>query len=400
MNIWLKRIVLVIFALVIAGAAIVMIRPQPVPVDLGSIEAGPIETTINEDGTTRVKDVYRISAPISGKLERVAVDVGDEVAEGDHLARIRPVDPPIRDVRTRRELAAATRASEAAVDLARAAIAEARSALEFSKSELERAQRLARSSTISERTLQSAEFDVAMKTVHLTEAEANLVLRQSELDSAHAREAQPANLDTTEIEDSCCIAVVSPVNATVLTLHSVSEQVVQAGTPVLDVGHLRKLEVVVDLLSADAVSIAPGTLARIEAWGGGPALNARVRRIDPAGFTKVSALGIEEQRVNVILDIVDPPDSWARLGHAYRVIVHLITDSKDNVTLVPLSALFRTGGAWTVFVSENGRANLKAVELGLFSRTHVEVISGLQTGEQVVVYPSDRIEEGTAIVPR
>jgi len=397
---WLKRIALVVLGVAVVSGAYTMIRPQPVSVDMVIITRGDIETTIDEEGETRVKDIYRVSAPIAGKLERLDVQIGTEVAKGQRFARIRPVDPPIRDIRTRRELSAATKAAQAYVDLAQAEIDKARSALKFSKAELKRALLLTQSRTISARALQQAELDVAVKTAQLAEAQASLEFRRRELESARARELQPIHLSRSQIEDQCCIAVVAPVSGTILKLLSESERVVPAGAPLIDMGNLRDLEIVVDLLSADAVAITPGSIARIEGWGGATPLNARVRRIDPAGFTKVSALGIEEQRVNVVLDFMDPPQRWLKLGHSFRIIVRLIKSHKKNVLRVPISALFRTADQWSVYVEDKGVAVLRPIELGNFSLTFAEVLSGLEEGAKVIVYPSDRIEKGVQVVER
>ncbi len=397
---WLKRMGLVALGVIVVSGAYTLIMPQPVPVDIMVIARGNIETTIDEEGETRVKDIYRVSAPITGKLERLFVHVGTKVAKGQRFARIRPVDPPIRDERTRRELSAATKAAQAYVELAQAEIDKARSALKFSKAELGRALLLTKSRTISARTLQQAELDVAVKTAQLAEAQASLEFRRRELESARAREMQPIHLSQWQTEDQCCVAIVAPVEGTILKLLSESQRVVQAGTPLVDMGNLRDLEIVVDLLSADAVAISSGTIARIEGWGGANALNARVRRIDPAGFTKVSALGIEEQRVNVVLDLIDPPQHWLKLGHAFRIIVRLVTSHKKNVLRVPISALFRKANQWSVYVEDNGAATLQAIELGNFSLSRAEILSGLEEGAKVIVYPSDRIENGIQVVDR
>jgi len=397
---WLKRISIVMLVFVVLFAAYYMIKPRPVLVDMVVIARGDIETTIDEEGETRVKDIYRVSAPVAGKLERLDVRIGTRMAKGQRFARIRPVDPPIRDIRTRRELSAATKAAQAYVDLAQAEIDKARSALKFSKAELERALALTRSQTISARTLQQAELDVAVKTAQLAEAVASLEFRRREMESARARELQPIHISRTQVEDQCCVAVVAPVSGTILRLLSESERVVQAGTPLVEIGNLKNLEIVVDLLSADAVAITSGSLARIEGWGGAAPLNARVRRIDPAGFTKVSALGIEEQRVNVILDFTDPPQRWLKLGHSYRIIVRLITSYKKNVLSVPISALFRTANQWSVYAEDKGVAKLRPIELGTFSLTFAEVLSGLEEGVKVIVYPSDKIENNVPVVER
>jgi len=396
-SIWIKRLGLLTIILAIGAGGYLMIRPQPVSVDVVEIVRGDIETTVDEEGKTRVKDVYRISAPMTGKLERLSVKVGDYLAAGERIARIRSVDPPIRDLRTRRELAAATKAARAMVLLSGAEIAKANSSLSFARSDLERAKRLVKSKTITVRRLEQAELEVAVKEALVTEANANLELRRRQLESAQARELQPIDLSTAVTEDQCCVALVTPVAGSVLQLFAESERVVLAGSHILDVGNIKDLEIVVDLLSADAVTITAGTQARIEDWGGKEVLNARVRSVDPAGFTKISALGIEEQRVNVILDITDPKKAWEKLGHSYRVTVRVITSHKTDVLRIPISALFRVENNWASYVDENGTSTLKLLKLGNFSLTHAEVLSGLEQGEKVIVFPSDQITDGSMI---
>ncbi|MBL4598430.1 MAG: HlyD family efflux transporter periplasmic adaptor subunit [Rhizobiaceae bacterium] len=396
-SIWIKRLGLLTIILAIGAGGYLMIRPQPVSVDVVEIVRGDIETTVDEEGKTRVKDVYRISAPMTGKLERLSVKVGDYLAAGERIARIRSVDPPIRDLRTRRELAAATKAARAMVLLSGAEIAKANSSLSFARSDLERAKRLVKSKTITVRRLEQAELEVAVKEALVTEANANLELRRRQLESAQARQLQPIDLSTAVTEDQCCVALVTPVAGSVLQLFAESERVVLAGSHILDVGNIKDLEIVVDLLSADAVTITAGTQARIEDWGGKEILNARVRSVDPAGFTKISALGIEEQRVNVILDITDPKKAWEKLGHSYRVTVRVITSHKTDVLRIPISALFRVENNWASYVDENGTSTLKLLKLGNFSLTHAEVLSGLEQGEKVIVFPSDQITDGSMI---
>ncbi len=397
---WIKRLGIVVIAAFLAIGAYIMIKPQPVGVDIAVISRGEIETTVDEDGKTRIKNVYRISAPISGKLERLSVQAGDGVEKGERIARLRPVDPPIRDIRTRRQLSAATKSAHAGVKLGQAEIARARSALDFSKTELARAQKLALTHTISIRALQQAELDVAVKNAQLAQAQASLEFKRRELESAQARELLPTQISRPELEDQCCVAIVAPIAGTVLKLFTESEQVVGAGASLLEVGNLKDIEVVVDLLSVDAVGIAPGTLARIEDWGGKGALNARVLRKDPIGFTKVSALGIEEQRVNVVLDFTSPPAQWQKLGHSFKVTVRIITSHKKDALRVPLGALFRKADQWAVYTEQNGIAVLTPVTLGKFSLSFAEVLGGLKEGARVIVYPSDKVLADTPVTER
>jgi len=388
---------------VAAGAVAVVawaFWPQPVPADLAVIAPGTLEVTVDEEGMTRIRDIYTVSAPIGGKVLRSPREVGDLVdANETVVAVIQPTAPAFLDVRSRREAEAAVAAAEAAVLLAQAQVREAQSQLEFATSEQRRADELKTRNIISERAHQQAKLDVDTAHARLASANATLQVRARELESARARLIGPEGLDEAPDGESCCVQVTAPENGEVLSLVTESEQVVSAGTPLIEIGDPDNLEIVVDLLSSDAVRVPAGAEARITGWGGEP-LAARVRRIESAGFTKVSALGIEEQRVKAVLDLTDPPGAWAGLGHEYRVIVHIVIDRVDGV-LVPLGALFRRGDAWSVFVVDaDGRARLRTVDIGARNARHAAVRDGLAAGDRVVLHPSDRVREGVRIASR
>ncbi|MEO9877672.1 MAG: HlyD family efflux transporter periplasmic adaptor subunit [Anderseniella sp.] len=391
------------FALLILGIAALgylFFAPQPVAVDLASIDRGQLEVTVDEEGETQVREIYRISAPITGKLERVDIEVGDRVLAGQRIARVRPVDPPIRDMRSRLEMSATTKAAGAAVLLAEAQVRQAESDLKFAQSDLSRAQTLADKGVISSRAREEAELNLSVKQAEVRKAEAGLELRRREFQSARMRELEPNQMQLQGAEDQCCIAITAPSAGVVLKVLTESEQVVQAGTTLLETGDPHDLEIVVDLLSSDAVGIAPGTPARIEDWGGEGVLEATVRRVDPAAFTKVSALGIEEQRVNVVLDFASAPQMWRELGHAFKVTVRIITSDRDDVLRIPLGALFRRDQDWAVYTTGDGRAKLTSVKLGKFSLTHAEALTGVTQEDQVVMFPSDRVSDNTAVKQR
>ncbi len=388
-------------ALVVAGfAAWYLFVPEPVQVDVQTIGRGTFEVMVSEEGETRVREVYRISAPIAGKLERLNLHAGDRVASGERVASLRPVDPPIRDVRSRLELAAATRAAEAAVGLAQAQVRQAQSALRFAKADFDRASELVRRRVISQAQMDQSELQIRVKEAELKQAEAALSLREQELQSARAREMEPLQLGSQVANDQCCMAITAPLAGTVLKVVTESEQVVQAGTTILEIGDISDMEIVVDLLSTDAVGVTPGMTARIESWGGDDVLTAKVRRVEPAGFTKVSALGIEEQRVNTVLDFDDPADAGSKLGHAFKVLVRIVKTRTDDAVQVPIGALFRKGTQWSVFAVEDGKAQQRDVELDSFSDTHAQVRSGLEEGDTVIVHPGDTIADGVTVEAR
>lgn len=398
MQTFARRVALVVFVLAGIAAGAWALWPKPVPVDTAVIESGALEVTVEDDGVTRVRDIYTVSAPISGKMLRSPQKVGDPVtAESTVVAVLQPTDPQFLDIRTQRISQAAVEAAEAAVDLAEAQVTQAKSQLIFAQGDMRRATELAARQTIAERTLDKARLDSATAEAALASATATLEVRRQELESARARLMQPGQTSTDGT--LCCIRVRAPISGRVLRLLAESEQVVQAGAPLVELGDPANLELTVDLLSRDAVRVATGAAARIENWGGEP-LNARVRRIEPAGFTKVSALGIEEQRVKVVLNFTDPPDRWQRLGHGFRVIVRITVWKEDKVPLVPLSSLFRSGDAWAVFKVVDGRAKRQSVEIAERNLHHARIVAGLYEGEKVILHPSDRVVDNVRVAGR
>jgi HlyD family secretion protein len=396
-----RRTVAVLIGLGLLALIVWALLPQPVPVDMATIKKGPLEVTVEDEGVTRIHDVYTVSSPILGKMLRSPREVGDKVlADKTLVAEIEPAAPTFLDVRSQRVNEAAVHAAQAAVDLAEAKIKEANAQLEFAKNDLRRAQDLAASKTISARTLEKAKLDVDSGEAAVASAKATLEVRRRELESAKAHLIQPGEAKAGERSPSCCIEVRSPIDGVVLKIIAESEQVVQPGAPLVEIGNPNDLEIAVDFLSRDAVRIKPGARARIESWGGDKILAARVKRIEPTGFTKVSALGIEEQRVKVILDFTGPPAEWKRLGHGYRVIAHVVVWHSDDVLQVPLGALFREGENWAVFVVADGRAQRRIVKIGERNLHAAHVLDGLKPGEQVVLHPSDRVHDGVRVEPR
>jgi HlyD family secretion protein len=395
-----RRGIIGLIGLGIAAAIVWALLPQPVPVDMATVARGPLEVTVEDEGVTRIHDVYTVSAPIGGKMLRSPREVGDKVEANKTLvAAIEPTEPTFLDVRSQRVNEAAVHAAQAAVDLAEAKVKEAKAQLEFARNDLSRAQALAESKTISARALDKAKLDVDSGEAAVASAVATLEVRRRELESAKAHLIQPGevNVDTKAAND---IQVYSPVNGRVLKIIAKSEQVVLPGAPLTEIGDPHDLEIAVDFLSRDAVRIRPGDVARIESWGGDKVLPAKVRRVEPTGFTKVSALGIEEQRVKVILDFTGPPSDWRDLGHDYRVIARVVIWHRNDVLQVPLGALFREGDNWAVFVVADGRAQRRLVTIDERNLHAARVIKGLKLGEQVILHPSDRVHDGVKVAPR
>lgn len=405
---WSKRATSAVLSAAAVAALIWFARPQPVPVDIATAGVGPMEVTVDDDGKTRVRHVYTVSAPVAGKLLRISRPSGDQSASrhvGDPvtadetiIAVMQPVSPSFLDVRSREEIQAAVAAADAAVTLAGAEVRRIEAALAFARDELKRAQSLARTDVISARALDKAKLDVETNEAALASAKAQLEVRRNERASTAARLIDPASPTGPALAD-CCVRIRAPVTGRVLKVIQDSEAVVPAGTPLIDLGDPSDLEVVADLLSTDAVQIKIGAQARIDGWGGA-ALNGRVVRVDPAGFLKVSPLGIEEQRVRVTIDLSDPREAWSQLGHDYRVIVHVAVWISDKALTVPVGALFRSGDAWAVYAVRNGRARTTPVQIGHRNARFAEVVSGLAAGDRIVLHPSDRVTDGAAVAQR
>ncbi len=293
-------------------------------------------------------------------------------------------------------------AARAAVGLAEAQVTSAEASERLASSDLERTRKLADSGAVSARALEKAVTDLDTAHAAVQQAKANLALRQSELASAEAHLIQPGTSggEADSGNAHCCVPVMAPIDGVVLKLLVESEQVVAAGTPLIEIGDPKNMEVVVHLLSSDAVEIKPGAPATLTDWGGEGVLNAHVRRIDPAAYTKVSALGVEEQRVDATLDIDDPYEQWQGLGHEYRVMAHIRTWKGGDVVQVPVGALFRRGADWSVFRVVDGKAVLTKVLLGHRNTHFAEVVGGLSAGDTIVLHPSDQVKDGAKVAPR
>lgn len=391
--------------LIVVGVAVIVafvwaLRPQPVPVDLAMIGRGTLEITVADEGVARVAEVYTVSAPVPGRVLRAPLDPGDRVVRNKTVvATIEPQMPTFLDTRTRREIRSEIDAARSTLDLAKAEVLSAEAELEYWTAELKRNETLRARGTIAERTFEQARLQARIREAALATAQAAVAVREGQLHRAEARLIEPEEIGI-ETASPCCLHIRAPVDGRVLEVNVESETVVGAGQPILSIGDPSDLEIVVDLLSADAVRIAGGALATIERWGGPVPLRARVRRIETAGFEEVSALGIDEQRVRVKLDIESPPEEWRRLGHEYRVFARILAERHDDALLVPISALFREGGDWAVFVFEAGHAAARVIQVGPMNDRHAVILSGLEEGDVVVLHPSDRVEDGGPIVDR
>lgn len=375
--------------------------PAPVPVDMAEARLAPLRVTVSAEGVTRVRTPYLVTAPISGTAIRSPVEIGDPVTQDETVvAAIRPAEPALLDARARAEAEAAVVEAEAGFRLAEANLARARSELDFAESQLERNRQLAARGTIPQRVLEDSQQQVQTAQASLEAAKSERAMREAMLRRAEAVLVGPAARIAEFVPGACCTEITAPQSGTVLSVEEMSARQVQVGEPLLTIGDLSDLEVEVDLLSADAVRLRPGAPATIERWGGEEDLEARVRRIDPAGFTRISALGIEEQRVRVLFDFVSPPEKRAGLGNAFRVFVRVVIWEDDEVLQIPVSALFRVGDDWAVYRVADGLAERRIVEIGRRTAMVAQVLDGLSAGDIVVNFPGDRVTEGVAIVPR
>lgn len=380
-------------AAVVGILAAVVLWPTTVPVDVGLVSRQPLVVTIDEEGETRVRDTFVVSAPVGGRVQRIEVEPGDAVRAGQVLTRVRPELPPLLDARTRADVEAALTSARATLEHARAQRQQAVDALAHAQRELRRTRDLLDGGLATRQTLDAREAD-ALAAADAADAALHAVeAAEAETERARARLAPP-RVDL----GGRPVVVTAPVAGVVLRRLRESESLVPGGEPLLHIGDPQRLEIVADLLSTDAVRVAPGARVLVEQWGGDRVLEARVRRVEPAGFTKVSALGVEEQRVNVVCDFVDPRAAWAALGDAFRVEVRIVQWESAGVLTAPASALFRVGEGWSVYVVRNGHAHLAAVGVGHRTSQRVEVLAGLDEGDEVVVYPGDAVHDGVRVV--
>jgi HlyD family secretion protein len=378
----------------ISAMLAVALWPDPIAVDVTPARRGRLQVTIDEEGQTRVRERFLVSAPVAGRLERIVLEPGDPVARGKtRLARIMPAPPALLDARTRAELTGAVEAARAVEGQARADRARAAATLARAESSFRRQQELAEAGTISREEFELSQTGLKTAEEGLRAADFSVSRAEYDLQVARARLQEPGSSGRT-------IEIVAPIDGVVLRRMRESEAVVPAGEPLIEIGNFDQLEVVADLLSTDAVRVPLNARVLIEQWGGGRPLEGRVRRIEPSGFTKVSALGVEEQRVNVIVDFLDRAEAARVLGDSYRVEVRILVWEAPDVLLAPVGVLFRRGDDWAVFVVEEGRARSVVVELGQRGTSDVEVTSGLEAGSRLVLHPPDTLRDGARVAER
>lgn len=381
-------------AVLIAGFAL-SLRPNPFPVDVAPVGRGPLKVTLDEEGETRVRDRFVVSAPFTGRILRIELEPGEPVQAGGVLAVLRPAETNLLDVRSRASSEAQVRQAEAALGRARANRQRAGAELKFAQSDLKKVQALGKQGIVSNQEVEAAQLAVETRQELVEAAEFEIRAAQSELAAARAGLLEPGQgAGGREYE------VRSPVDGVVLRRLRESETVVPAGEPLIEIGDPANLEIVSDLLSTDAARLRPGQAVEIEQWGGGTPLAGRVRRVEPSGFLKISALGVEEQRVNVIIDLAGSPGERRGLGDGFRVEVRVVVWNSPDALQVPTSALFRDEQGWATFVMENGKAVRRRLEVGPQSDRAAAVLSGLKAGEKVILHPSADITDGVEVEER
>lgn len=393
-----SRIGITLLALAVAGGLAWGFMPRPVPVELAAAVRAPLEVTVEEEGKTRVMERYVVSAPMAGYARRIPWKVGDAVRAGEELVVIEPARSAALDPRTRAQASAQVQAAEAALGAAQENARAASAQAVLARQELERATDLREGRFIAQQDLDRARTENDRARAVRVAAEHTVNVARFELDTARATLEQTERLQAGGPAET--LSVRSPVDARILRVERESEGPVVPGQPLLEIGDPSALEIEVEVLSTQAVRIAPGTKVLLERWGGEPALEGAVRVVEPFGYTKVSALGVEEQRVRVIADFTSPRELWQRLGDGYRVEARFVVWAGDDVLQIPASALFRLNSGWAVFVVQDGRARINPVEVGQRAGLIVEVVSGLAAGDRIISHPDDKISDGVRVKPR
>ena len=398
-----------VIAAALAGAALLVwaFMPQPIRVETAPARLAAFETSIDEDGRTKLADRYTVTSPITARMDRITLREGDVVRAGQIVATLHPVLPPLLDERTIIEQQAHVRAAEATLTRARTQIESAKVGLDVAQHDLRRSEQLARQGFISSSKLETDRLSALAARKELDAAMAGEKIAAHELEQA---EAALSGVDPSRMDGIARSVVLrSPISGRLLKLHQSSAATVSPGTSLVDIGDVSRLRVVAELLTTDALQTRPGSMVRIERWGGPEPLQGRVERIEPGAFTKVSALGVEEQRVNVIIEIISPQAQWASLGDAYRVGVRIITRQEASALVVPVSAVFPRAAAGpgepahAVFLVREDRAHLQPVRMEARNSAWAWIREGLKAGDEVIVYPPPAVSEGTRVhrfVPR
>lgn len=395
---WKRRLIWLATGMAILVALGYGFRPQPRLVDIAVAMRAPMQVTVEQEGKTRVIDRYVVSAPVAGTTCRVDLDVGDDVAKNQQLVNIKPLQSQALDPRSRAEAQARVAAAEAALRAAEQNVQSARADAELAAKELARLEPLAQQGHVSKERLDQATSQARGSQATLRSANFAVDVARYELEAARTALQYTGDQGQAGYVDS--VPVLAPVSGKILKIQQECEGVVGPGQPLLEIGDTRSLEIETDVLSADAVRIKPGMAVIYDRWGGDEPLQGQVRRVEPVGFTKVSALGVEEQRVLVISDITSDPAQWQTLGDGYRVESNFILWQGDEILQIPASALFRFEGGWAVFMMHDGEARRRTVTLGQRNGLWAQILDGLTEGQQVITHPDNAIHDGVAVEQR
>lgn len=389
---WLRwAIILGVLGLLVFG-----LWPQPVPVEVAVAGRGDVVATVDEEGMTRVKNRYIISAPVGGQMHRIDWKPGAPVVAGETvLTTIESGGADFLDARGLAQAEARVRGAQAAVEMAQAQAERARAAHQLARSDLERYRALAERQAISAQEQESAVMREA--TAAQEQRAAAFAAQVAEFELQQARAALLRGTARAPVDPQTPLPVTSPVSGRLLRVFQESARLVPAGLPLLEVGDPVDLELRIEVLSRDGVAIRPGARVIVEQWGGAEPLQARVRLVEPSAFTKISALGVEEQRVYVMADFVDPIERRPTLGDSYRIEGRVVVWEGRNVLHVPAGALFQRGDRWQTFVVAGRRAALRTVKVGHTNGLETEIVDGLKEGERVVVYPGDKVADGSRV---
>lgn len=393
----IRGILLTVIAAGVLGWLVYAFWPRPISVELAEVTRGDLRVSVTQDGKTRIRERYVISAPVPGQLKRIELRPGDAVTQGETvIAYIQPQIPPMLDSRELAQAEARVKAAEAALRRSERAIEATEASLKFAVAELSRAKGVARDQVISRSELEGFEMRFRMAQAVHEQARLGQDMAKFELEQARAA-LLFSRPQSAEAELPADLEIRAPITGRVFRVFQESTKLVAASTPLVEIGDPADLEVEMDVLSTDAVQIKPGDPAWLEHWGGDHDLASRVRLVEPSGFTKISALGVEEQRVNVILDIIAPAEERTTLGDGFRVEARVVLWEGKGIVKVPASALFRSGQRWSVFVIQADRAVLRDIDVGHRNDLEFEVLKGLEPGERVVVHPSESVQDGIRV---
>ena len=399
----IKNTIKIILATAVIGLLVFAFLPERIKVDIIHVSKGDLLITMEGEGKTRIHDIYVVSAPMDGRITRIEIEAGDLVTAGvTTIANMYPANPRFLDKRTETQAKADVEGAKAALSLANSRVKQTKAQLAFDLAEFKRTEELFKNKNVSQARLERAELQLKTLRAELETAQSNKQVMISRLEAAKARLLQPekGKLANNTDDEDCQICIHSPVDGRVLRILHKSEGIVPIGTALVEIGDPADLEVNIEMLSTNAVKVKVGDIALIKRWGGKQDINAQVKVIEPSGFTKISALGVEEQRVNIILSFTDPREKWQALGDAFRVEAAIIIDQANDVIKIPLSALFRQNEIWSVFTVIDGTVELQAVEVGRRNDRYAEIVSGLSINNQVITHPGNAIDVGVNVQAR